>query len=100
MLELGCRWLSLRPALIEAFETRSLPLISLTHEVKFAAITQAVGERVVDQQLIELRDAERVHETFTRSPWPRPGRAKSLAPCSVCPAPRWCWNQSNIESWT
>jgi purine catabolism regulator len=65
MLELGRRWTVAPAALVDACEAHCLPLISLTHEVKFAAITQAVGERVVDHQLAELREAERVHETFT-----------------------------------
>ncbi len=65
MLELGRRWDAVPDAFVEACKTHALPLISLTQEVKFAAITQAVGERVVDQQLAELRDAERVHDTFT-----------------------------------
>lgn len=65
MIELGRRWSEAPLPLVDACEAHSLPLIALSHEVKFAAITQAVGERVVDQQLSELREAERVHETFT-----------------------------------
>src|SRR4051812_42334161 len=38
MLELGRRWPEVPAALVAACETRSLPLISLSHEVKFAAI--------------------------------------------------------------
>ncbi len=37
----------------------------LHREVRFAALTQAVGERLVDEQLAELREAQRVHDTFT-----------------------------------
>jgi purine catabolism regulator len=42
-----------------------LPLVALRREVRFAAVTQAVGERLVDEQLNELREAQRVHDTFT-----------------------------------
>jgi purine catabolism regulator len=65
MIELGRRWDVVPQALIDAFAGHSLPLITLGREVRFAAITQAVGERVIDEQLAELRDAERVHDTFT-----------------------------------
>lgn len=65
LLELGRRWASAPLHLIEACEKHSLPLVALSREVKFAAIAQVVGERVVDQQLEELRQAEQVHETFT-----------------------------------
>jgi purine catabolism regulator len=65
VVELGRRWSEVPGALVEACRRLSLPLVSLTHEVRFAAITQAVGERIVDDQLGELRDAERIHETFT-----------------------------------
>ena len=65
MIELGRRWSQLPPALRDACATLGLPLVALTREVRFAAIAQAVGERVVDEQLEELRQAQRVHETFT-----------------------------------
>ena len=50
---------------MEACRRIALPLVQLARVSRFASITQAVGERVVDEQLAELRDAERVHETFT-----------------------------------
>jgi purine catabolism regulator len=65
VIELGRRWMELPEALIDACDTRSLPLIALAREVRFAAVAQAVGERIVDQQIAELREAQRVHETFT-----------------------------------
>ncbi|GAA2640993.1 PucR family transcriptional regulator [Dactylosporangium fulvum] len=66
MIELGRRWRTDLPtALVKACQLHRLPLVSLTLEVRFAAIIQAVGERIVDEQLTELRNAERVHETFT-----------------------------------
>ncbi|TCI98746.1 PucR family transcriptional regulator ligand-binding domain-containing protein [Aeromicrobium sp. IC_218] len=65
MVELGRRWSSLPPALVGACDELGLPLVALRREVRFAAITQAVGERLVDEQLEELRESQRVHETFT-----------------------------------
>ena len=66
MVELGRRWTDALPAtLVEACRAVSLPLVQLGRVSRFASITQAVGERVVDEQLAELREAERVHDTFT-----------------------------------
>lgn len=65
VIELGRRWTSLPAALVEACEGRGLPLVTLAREVRFAAVAQAVGERIVDQQVAELREAQRVHDTFT-----------------------------------
>jgi PucR family transcriptional regulator, purine catabolism regulatory protein len=66
IVELGRRWAEcVPPTLIAAFTAHDLPLIVLRHEVRFAAVTQAVGELIVDRQIADLRDAERVHETFT-----------------------------------
>lgn len=79
MVELGRRWTELPRALVAACERCQLPLIALTRVVKFAAITQAVGERVVDEQLAELRDAERVHETFTELGLAEAGPGEILA---------------------
>ncbi|MGD9958648.1 PucR family transcriptional regulator [Nocardioides sp.] len=79
MIELGRRWKELPPALVAACEQAGLPLIALTRVAKFAAITQEVGERVVDEQLTELRDAERVHETFTELGLNEAGPSEILA---------------------
>lgn len=65
LVELGRRWTELPDALATACEERDLPLVALRREARFASITQAVGERLVDEQLTELRDAERVHDVFT-----------------------------------
>ncbi len=65
VIELGRRWRRVPDALIDACEAVALPLVALHHEVRFAAITQAVGERIVDEQLEELRETHRVHDTFT-----------------------------------
>ncbi|MFB4320490.1 PucR family transcriptional regulator [Actinomadura sp. 21ATH] len=66
MIELGRRWNDTVPAeLTGACGTLGLPLLILHREASFATIIQAVGERIVDERMAELRDAERVHETFT-----------------------------------
>lgn len=65
LIELGRRWASVPAPLAAACERLNLPLIALTREVRFAAVTQTVGERIVDEQLVELREAERVHDMFT-----------------------------------
>ncbi|WP_166348129.1 PucR family transcriptional regulator ligand-binding domain-containing protein [Phytoactinopolyspora limicola] len=66
VVELGRRWsTALPPALVAACDAAGLPLVTLSREVAFVTITQAVGELVVDAQLDELRTTERVHETFT-----------------------------------
>lgn len=80
MVELGRRWHGQLPvALVDACEALGLPLVMLTREVRFAAIIQAVGERIVDEQLTELRNAERVHETFTELGLSAAGPADVLA---------------------
>ncbi|TGN66886.1 PucR family transcriptional regulator [Nocardioides eburneiflavus] len=65
IIELGRRWTVLPEALVEACDEHGLALVTLPHVVRFAAVAQAVGERVVDEQLEELRKAQRVHDTFT-----------------------------------
>jgi purine catabolism regulator len=65
VIELGRRWQAVPDALVGACEAVELPLVALAREVPFAAVAQAVGERIVDEQLEELRQAQRVHDTFT-----------------------------------
>jgi purine catabolism regulator len=65
MIELGRRWSTMPASLVDSCDTLGLPLVALTREVRFAAVAQAVGERVVDEQVEELRQAQRVHDTFT-----------------------------------
>ena len=65
VIELGRRWSVLPTALVEACDRLGLPLVALRREVRFAAVAQAVGERIVDAQLEELREAQRVHDVFT-----------------------------------
>lgn len=79
LIELGRRWASVPAPLVAACERVNLPLIALTREVRFAAVTQTVGERIVDEQLTELREAERVHDTFTALSMEEAGPAEILA---------------------
>jgi purine catabolism regulator len=66
VVELGRRWRTGLPSsLVEACDARGLPVIALSHETSFAALTQAIGEHVVESQLSELREAQHVHDTFT-----------------------------------
>lgn len=77
-IELGRRWTELPTALVERCDELGLPLIALGHEVRFAAVAQAVGERIVDEQLAELREAQRVHDTFTELSISEAGPAEIL----------------------
>ncbi|WP_406022431.1 PucR family transcriptional regulator ligand-binding domain-containing protein [Nocardioides sp. NBC_00850] len=77
-IELGRRWFELPPALIERCDDLGLPLITLGHEVRFAAVAQVVGERIVDEQLADLREAQRVHDTFTELSISEAGPAEIL----------------------
>lgn len=79
LIELGRRWASVPAALVSVCERLDLPLVALTREVRFAAVTQAVGERIVDEQLAELREAERVHDTFTALSMEEAGPTEILA---------------------
>lgn len=64
-VELGRRYADALPkALVRAAERRGLPLIALTREVRFVAVTEAVHALVVNSQLTELRASEAVHQTF------------------------------------
>ena len=79
VVELGRRWESALPdALVEACERHGLPLVVLRQETRFAALAQEIGEQVVDQQLTELREAQRVHETFTELSFTQAGPVEIL----------------------
>lgn len=65
VIELGRRSRELPEALVAPYERLSLPLTALSREARFAAVAQSVGERIIDRQLEELREAQRVHEIFT-----------------------------------
>ncbi len=79
MVELGRRWAADLPApLVDACERHGLPLVVLGQETRFAALAQEIGERVVDRQLTELREAQRVHETFTELSFGQAGPVEIL----------------------
>ena len=79
VVELGRRWSSALPdALVTACERHGLPLVVLARETRFAALAQEIGERVVDHQLSELREAQRVHETFTELSFTQAGPVEIL----------------------
>ncbi|HEY7591825.1 MAG TPA: PucR family transcriptional regulator [Actinophytocola sp.] len=66
VVELVRHWSHELPAaLVVAAEEHSLPLVTLSRETRFVAVTEAVVGLIVEAQVAELRAAERVHETFT-----------------------------------
>jgi len=66
VVELVRHWSrELPPALVAAAEQHALPLVTLSRETRFVAVTEAVVGLIVEAQVAELRAAERVHETFT-----------------------------------
>ncbi|MFI5610443.1 PucR family transcriptional regulator [Amycolatopsis sp. NPDC051903] len=66
VVELVRHWHDRLPkTLVETAEERGLPLITLSRETRYVAVTEAVNGLIVDAQVAELRAAERVHETFT-----------------------------------
>ncbi len=65
-VELGRRYVgALPPALVRAAADSGLTLIAFEREVPFVEITEAVHARIIDAQLEELRESERLHEVFT-----------------------------------
>jgi purine catabolism regulator len=64
-VELGQRYTRLPDALVTAAERHGMPLIAFRREVPFVEITETVHALIIDAQLDELRQSERVHETFT-----------------------------------
>jgi PucR family transcriptional regulator, purine catabolism regulatory protein len=65
-VELGSRYSrSLPGALVAAAVTHQLPLLVFERETQFIEITEAVHALIIDNQLAELRAAERMHQVFT-----------------------------------
>lgn len=65
-LGLGPRFVDSVPAAMEAAaDDYGVPLILLRRFTKFVDITEDVNSRIVDVQVDELREAERIHATFT-----------------------------------
>ncbi|RCV51936.1 PucR family transcriptional regulator [Marinitenerispora sediminis] len=66
-VELGRKYHSELPAaLLDAAREARMPVISLDREARFVEITEAVHVRVVNEQLAELRESERLHDVFTQ----------------------------------
>jgi PucR family transcriptional regulator, purine catabolism regulatory protein len=65
ILELGRRFESAPTALVKACAKHRLPLIVLHRQVEFVGLTEAVHERILEQQMASLRASERAHEVFT-----------------------------------
>ncbi|HEU5472178.1 MAG TPA: PucR family transcriptional regulator ligand-binding domain-containing protein, partial [Actinophytocola sp.] len=66
VVELVRHWSDALPeALVSAAERHGMPLVTLSRETRFVAVTEAVVGLIVDAQVAELRAAEQVHETFT-----------------------------------
>lgn len=66
VVELVRHWSdALPPALATAADRHAMPLVTLSRETRFVAVTEAVVGLIVDAQVAELRAAEQVHETFT-----------------------------------
>ncbi|MGH3759974.1 PucR family transcriptional regulator [Actinophytocola sp.] len=66
VVELVRHWSHELPAaLVAAADQHSMPLVTLSRETRFVAVTEAVVGLIVEAQVAELRAAERVHETFT-----------------------------------
>jgi purine catabolism regulator len=66
VVELVRHWSDALPAaLVTAADRHAMPLVTLSRETRFVAVTEAVVGLIVDAQVAELRAAEQVHETFT-----------------------------------
>jgi purine catabolism regulator len=65
LVEVGRRFDRLPDAMVGTADEHGLVLVELTHEVRFAAITEAVHALIVDAQLAELRASDEVHAAFT-----------------------------------
>ncbi|MGE4361621.1 MAG: PucR family transcriptional regulator [Mycolicibacterium sp.] len=65
-VELGRRWEQIPAALVEGCRSAGLVLVALHKVVRFAAVVEEVGARILDSQVQDLRATEQIHETFTR----------------------------------
>ncbi|MBO0878357.1 MAG: PucR family transcriptional regulator ligand-binding domain-containing protein, partial [Pseudonocardia sp.] len=80
VVELGRRWTADLPEpLVNTCERVGLPLVALRKEIGFVTVIQAVGESIVDAQVVELRAAEQIHDTFTALSVAEAGPAEILA---------------------
>ncbi|ASR35175.1 CdaR family transcriptional regulator [Prauserella marina] len=66
VVELVRHWNDELPkALVRAAQDAGMPLVTLSRETRYVAVSEAVNGLIVDAQVDELRAAEQVHETFT-----------------------------------
>ncbi|MDE3720939.1 PucR family transcriptional regulator ligand-binding domain-containing protein [Nocardiopsis sp. N85] len=66
-VELGRKYHAELPkAFLDAAREARVPVILLDREARFVEITEAVHIRVVNEQLEELRESEKLHSVFTR----------------------------------
>lgn len=66
IVELGRKWSSLPASLVTASEQEGLALIVLHREVRFAAVVEEVGARILGSEVADLRATERIHTTFVQ----------------------------------
>ncbi|MGI8336461.1 PucR family transcriptional regulator [Actinomadura scrupuli] len=67
VIELGRRYVGeLPPALITAAEAHGLPVVVLARETVFVDVTESVHARILEEQMVELRASEELHEIFTQ----------------------------------
>ena len=66
IVELGRRWAVAPEPLVAACRELRLTLIVLHREVRFAAVVEEIGGRILEAQVEDLRATEHIHETFTR----------------------------------
>ncbi|GAA4916160.1 PucR family transcriptional regulator [Streptomonospora salina] len=88
-VELGRKYHGELPeALLRPAREARIPVVALEREARFVEITEAVHSRVVNRQLEELRESERLHEAFTELSveGARPERVlREVAQLSGCP---------------
>lgn len=66
-VELGRKYHAELPkAFLDAAEDARIPVVLLDREARFVEITEAVHIRVVNEQVEELRESEKLHSVFTR----------------------------------
>lgn len=65
VLELGARYRTVPPRLVDACRDLGLPLIALHRRVRFVSITEAVHRRILAAQMEALEARDRVHALFT-----------------------------------
>ncbi|QBI55647.1 PucR family transcriptional regulator [Streptomonospora litoralis] len=88
-VELGRKYRAELPEeLLRPAGDAGIPVVALEREARFVEITEAVHIRVVNQQLEELRESERLHEVFTELSveGAHPARVlREIAELSGCP---------------